>query len=213
MEALIKRVPSLQLTGTFTNALDARQYLQNNTIDILFVDVEMPDLSGLDFIRTLTEKPEIVIASSKEKYAIDAYEIDVADYLLKPVALDRFLKAINRIEARLHVDSESKITQDSIFVKANNQLINIRLSDILYIEAYGDYVTIFTDKDRYIVHGTMKGIESKLPDEQFMRVHRSHIIRLDKINAIEDTLIQIGKKLIPIGDSYRSDLMKRLSFL
>lgn len=214
MESLIRKVATLKLLGSFTNALEARTFLSDTAIDVLFVDIEMPALSGLDFIRTLTDKPEIVITSANEKYALDAFEIEVADYLLKPITLERFVKSVARIESRIKDDAESTISQDTIFIKANNQVLSIRLSDIVYIEAFGDYVNIFTIKDtRYVVHSTMKGIESKLPLNQFVRVHRSHIVRIDKIDSIEDTVLVLGKKLITIGDSYRADLMNRLNFL
>jgi len=211
LETLTKRVPSMELKGSFSSALEARYFLQSNPVDLIFVDVEMPELSGLDFIRTLTNRPEIIISSSKEKYALDAFEVEVTDFLLKPVSLERFLKTVNRIESKLAATAKS--VNGSMFVKANNQLINLSLSTINYVEAYGDYVNIFTEKDRYIVHGTMKGMEAKLPGDEFVRVHRSHIVRIDKINAIEETVIIIGKKLIPIGDSYRNILMNQLSFL
>jgi DNA-binding LytR/AlgR family response regulator len=207
---LTKRVPSMELKGSFNSALEARHFLQSNPVDLIFVDVEMPELSGLDFIRTLTKRPEIIISSSKEKYALEAFEVEVTDFLLKPVSLERFLKTVNRIESKLAVTA--KPANGRMFVKANNQLINLNLSAINYVEAYGDYVNIFTEKDRYIVHGTMKEMQAKLPGDEFVRVHRSHIVRIDKINAIEETVIIIGKKLIPIGDSYRNLLMNQLSF-
>ncbi len=211
LEALTKHIRSINLKGSFSSAVEARHFLQEEPVDLIFVDVEMPELSGLDFIRTLTKRPEIIITSAKEKYALEAFEVEVADFLLKPVSLERFLKTMNRIESKLA--SAPKATNGSMYVKANNQLINLSLSTINYIEAYGDYVNIFTEKERFIVHGTMKGMESKLPADEFVRVHRSHIVRLDKINAIEETVIIIGKKLIPIGDSYRHVLMNQLSFL
>ncbi|MFY8037792.1 MAG: LytR/AlgR family response regulator transcription factor [Cyclobacteriaceae bacterium] len=211
LDALTKRVRSINLKGSFSSAVEARHFLQEEPVDLIFVDVEMPELSGLDFIRTLTKRPEIIITSAKEKYALEAFEVEVADFLLKPVSLERFLKTMNRIEIKLA--SAPKATNGSLYVKANNQLINLSLSAINYVEAYGDYVNIYTEKERFIVHGTMKGMESKLPADEFARVHRSHIVRLDKINAIEETVIIIGKKLIPIGDSYRHMLMNQLSFL
>jgi DNA-binding LytR/AlgR family response regulator len=138
---------------------------------------------------------------------------EMTDYLLKPVVLDRFLKAIDRVEKRIALEQDSYTTSESVFVKANNQIVGIRLTDITWIEAYGDYVNIFTEKDRFIVHATMKGIESKMPRDQFIRVHRSYIIRFDRIQAIEDTVVIIGKKLIPIGESYKAELMRRLNLL
>jgi DNA-binding LytR/AlgR family response regulator len=213
LEELIKKIKNWKLIASCSNVIEAREYLHQGNIDVLFLDVEMPEITGIEFLKMLTETPEVVIVSSNEKYALDAFEYEVTDYLLKPVSPERFLKTVNRIESRLASNDENYSTSDSVFVKANNQVVKIMLQDILWVEAYGDYVSIFTDKDRYVIHATMKGIEGKLPGDQFLRVHRSFIIRIDKINAIEDTLIVIGKKLIPIGESFRSELMSRLRFL
>jgi DNA-binding LytR/AlgR family response regulator len=213
VEQLVKRLENWNLVASCENALQARDILQKEKIDVLFLDVEMPELTGLDLLKIIKVQPEVIIISSKEKYAIDAFQYEVTDYLLKPVALDRFMKSVERVELRLSRDSQNYSTSDYVFVKANNQVINIKLSDIQWIEAYGDYVNIYTEKERLVVHSTMKGIESKLPSDQFLRVHRSYIIRLDKINAIDETLIVMGKKLIPIGDSYKSELMNQLKFL
>jgi len=213
LEALVKRVNSLSLIKSCENAFQALETLKHEEIDLVFLDVEMPDLNGLEFLNTLKSYPEIIICSAQEKYALKAFEHEVADFLLKPVTLERFLKAVSRIENRFSNDSQNYANNESVFVKANNQIVSVRLKDITWVEAYGDYVNIFTEKDRLVVHATMKGIESRLPSNQFIRVHRSFIVRLDKINAIEDTLIVIGKKLIPIGDSYRNELMKKLNFL
>lgn len=213
LEVLIKRVENWQLLKSCENALQARDFLQSNSVDVIFLDIEMPEITGIEFLKMMENYPEVVIVSSKEQYAIQAFEYEVTDYLLKPVMLDRFMKAVNRIESRLQTDDESFVKSDAVFVKSNNQLISIKFDAILYVEAYGDYVNIFTEKDRFVVHSTMKGIDNKLPKDQFLRVHRSFIIRLDKINAIDETLVVIGKKLVPIGESFRGDLMKRLNFL
>jgi len=213
LEELIKKIKDWKLVASCPSVMEARSFLKTDKIDVLFLDVEMPDITGLDFLKMMTATPEVVIVSSKEKYALDAFEYEVTDYLLKPVSPERFLKTVNRIENRLSGDRENYATADSVFVKANSQIVKISLNDILWVEAYGDYVSIFAGTERYVVHATMKGIEGKLPGDQFLRVHRSFIVRIDKINAIEDTLIVIGKKLIPIGESYRADLMNRLKFL
>ena len=213
LEHLVKRAENWKLLALFSNAKDARDFLKGTSVDVIFLDIEMPEITGIEFLKLLQTYPEVVIVSSKEKYAIDAFDFEVTDFLLKPVELDRFLKTVKRIESRLHSIDESYTKSDSVFIKANNQLVNLRFSDIHYVEAYGDYVNIITEKDKYIVHSTMKGIDSKLPKDKFLRVHRSFIVQLEKINSIDETLIVIGKKLIPIGESYRSELMKRLNFL
>jgi DNA-binding LytR/AlgR family response regulator len=213
LEVLIKRLENWELLKSCENAIEARDFLQHNTVDVIFLDIEMPEITGIEFLKMMETYPEVVIVSSKQEYALEAFEYEVSDYILKPVMLDRFMKAVTRIEGRLQVEGESFIKSDSVFIKSNGQLVSIRLESILSVEAYGDYVNIYTAKDRFVVHSTMKGIANKLPKDQFLRVHRSHIVRLDKINAIEETLIIIEKKLIPIGESYRGELMKRLNFL
>ncbi len=212
-EQLISQITSWKVVSSCTNAMEARNVLQHSDVDVLFLDVEMPDISGLELLKIIKVQPEVVIISSKEKYAIDAFEYEVTDYLLKPPTRDRFMKTVERIERRLESDNENYTDNESVFVKANNQISSIQLRDIKYIEAYGDYVNIYAGADRLVVHGTMKGMENKLPADQFIRVHRSFIVRLDKINSIDDPLIVIDKKLIPIGDSYKAELMGRLKFL
>lgn len=213
LEVLIRRVENWELLKACEHAKEAREFLQNNSVDVIFLDIEMPEITGIEFLKMMETCPEVVIVSSKQEYALEAFEYEVSDYILKPVMLDRFMKAINRIESRLQEGRENFIKSGSVFIKSNGQLVSIRLDSILYVEAYGDYVNIYTDKDRFIVHSTMKGIANKLPKDRFLRVHRSHIVQLDKISAIEETLIIMEKKFIPIGESYRNELMKRLDFL
>ncbi len=213
IEQLVKRVSDLKLVAVCETAVDASNVLRKEQVDLVFLDVEMPEMTGIELIKSLKHKPEIVLITSKENYAVEAFEYDVADYIVKPATYERFLKAYDRVLARLTSDEEQSVNDDAVFVKVDTQLVKVKTSDILWVEAFGDYVNIFTDSDRYIVHSTMKGMENKLSSEHFIRVHRSYIVRLEKIKAIEETIIIIGKKLIPIGDSYRSALMKRLNML
>lgn len=213
IEQLVKRVEDLILVAVCRDAVEASAVLRKEKVDLLFLDVEMPEMTGIELVRTLTHKPEIVLVTSKENYAVEAFEYDVADYIVKPAMLDRFLKAVDRVRQRLDSDDENPVSLDAVFVKVDSQLVKVRTSDILWVEAFGDYVNILTETDKYIVHSTMKGMENKLSSDQFLRVHRSYIVRLERIKAIEETVIIIGKKLIPIGDSYRSTLMKRLTML
>lgn len=213
IEQLISRVDDLKLVAVCHDAVEASNVLRKERVDLVFLDVEMPEMSGIELVKSLTHKPEIVLVTSKENYAVEAFEYDVADYIVKPATYDRFLKAYDRVKARLTADEENTANTDAVFVKVDSQLVKVRTTDILWVEAFGDYVNIFTETDRFIVHSTMKGMENKLPVDAFLRVHRSYIVRLDKIKAIEETVIIIGKKLIPIGDSYRSTLMKRLTML
>lgn len=213
IEQLVKRVSDLKLVAICSDAVEASNVLRKEDVDLVFLDVEMPEMTGIELIKSLKRKPEIVLVTSKENYAVEAFEYDVADYIVKPATYERFLKAYDRVLARLKSDDEQSVQNDAVFVKVDTQLVKVKTSDILWVEAFGDYVNIFTETDKYIVHSTMKGMENKLSSENFLRVHRSYIVRLEKIKAIEETIIIIGKKLIPIGDSYRSSLMKRLNML
>jgi DNA-binding LytR/AlgR family response regulator len=213
IEQLIRRVDDLKLVVVCHDAVEASNVLRKEKVDLLFLDVEMPEMTGIELVKSLTHKPEIVLVTSKENYAVEAFEYDVADYIVKPATYERFLKAYDRVKARLTSDEENTMNTDAVFVKVDSQLVKVKTTDILWVEAFGDYVNIFTENDKYIVHSTMKGMENKLPSDHFLRVHRSYIVRLEKIKAIEETIIIIGKKLIPIGDSYRSTLMKRLNML
>jgi DNA-binding LytR/AlgR family response regulator len=213
IEQLVKRVSDLKLVVVCKDAIEASNALRNENVDLVFLDVEMPEMTGIELIKSLKHKPEIVLVTSKENYAVEAFEYDVADYIVKPATYERFLKAYDRVKVRMTTDDENSVNNDAVFVKVDSQLVKVKTSDILWVEAFGDYVNINTEHDKFIVHSTMKGMENKLSPEQFLRVHRSYIVRLEKIKAIEETIIIIGKKLIPIGDSYRSSLMKRLNML
>jgi DNA-binding LytR/AlgR family response regulator len=211
LEQILLKLQTWKLVGSCSNAVEARNVLKTEPVDVLLLDIEMADLNGIDFLKVLKDRPQVIVVSSKEQYALDAFEYEVTDYVLKPVSFERFLKAVDRVEKNFNtVQMEN---QSSIFVKANNQIVNVNLTDIHYIEAYGDYVNIFTEKDRLVVHSTMKGIESRLPVNQFRRVHRSFIVRQDKIHSIDETLIVIGKKLIPIGESYKTELMTSINLV
>lgn len=212
LESLLSTVKEWKLVGSCSSIMQTREIMKAQKVDVLFLDVEMPDVTGLQFLSSIDYSPEVVIVSSNEKYAIDAFAHNVSDYLLKPVSIHRFVKTIDRIEEKLHLRSNEAIPDESIYVRTKNQTVKVAYDDICWIEAYGDYVSIHTKEDRLVVHTTLKGIESRLPS-RFMRIHRSFIIHLHKINAIEETLIVIGKKLIPTGESYRAELLHRLNFL
>ncbi len=214
LERLVLQSGNLTLVKSCSTPVEALEVLRKQQIDILMVDVEMPELSGLELIKSLKRRPEIIIVTAKEHYAVEAFDVEAADYLVKPVTLPRFLKAVNRVLARQKAAepvAKSIADQGMLYVKVNNQLVSVPIADVLWIEATGDYVTIHTERQNFIAHATMKAMEEKLPAGNFMRVHRSHIVQLQRIKAIEETHIIIGKTLIPIGKSYHEPLMKRLN--
>ncbi|AXJ00300.1 two component transcriptional regulator, LytTR family [Cyclonatronum proteinivorum] len=213
LKKLISRVPQLKLVASCASALEAIDVLSDKSVDLIFLDVEMPEISGIEFLNTLKSKPLVIFVTSKEEYAVKAFEHEAVDYLVKPLDFPRFLKAVSK--ARDIFESRQTVQEgmNNLFVKKDNQLVKIRFSDILYIEASADYMMIYTEADRFIVHITMKALNDRLPANQFIRVHRTYTVRLDKIEVVEDNTIVIRKKAIPVGGSYRDVLFKKLNLL
>ena len=214
LERLVQQSGQLELVKSCSSPIEGLRILQHEPIDLLLLDVEMPELSGLELIRSLSSPPAVVLVTSKETYALEAFETEVVDYLVKPVSLPRFMKAVDRAlsKQRRQVDgAHSGAEGEMLYVKHKSQLVGVPLKDILWVEATGDYVTIHTDRQTFLAHITLNAMERKLPEEQFMRVHRSHIVQLRKIRAIEETHIIIGKALLRIGESYHAALMNRLN--
>lgn len=211
IEEFVGRTETLTLLNTFSNAVSAINALKNEEeIDLIFLDIEMPEMSGLDFLESLTTDPQIIIVSSKEKYALNAFEYDVTDYLLKPVQYGRFFKAVSKALVRYN-KGKLDTKGDEIFIKHNSSLVRLKYVDILWVEALENYVIVNTFHEKFTIHFTMKAIEQKLPASKFTRVHRSFIVNTSSINVIEDNAILIktheGTKSIPIGKSYKDKLM------
>ncbi len=216
IEEFIERTDSLHLLNSYENAVDAiNAFNTGEDVDLIFLDIEMPEMSGIDFLETLQNPPQIIIISSKEKYALDAFNYDVTDYLLKPITYSRFFKAINKANIRFKNKVDTK--ENEIFIKKNSALVRLKYEDILWVEALENYVIFNTYEDKYTIHFTMKAIESKLPSNKFSRVHRSYIVNTSSINVIEDNSIVIktkdGSKSIPIGKSYKDKLMGDINLM
>jgi len=217
-EDFVKQTESLDLLHSLSSAMEAVNVLNlNESIDLIFLDIEMPGMTGIEFLNALKTLPQIIIVSSKEKYALTAFEYDVTDYLLKPFNYSRFCKAVQKAlerqkKDRLHAKS------DEIFIKQSTSLVKLKFSDILWVEAMENYVIINTLDEKYTVHFTMRAIEEKLPLKKFVRVHRSFIINVDSIQSIEDNVIYIKthdkkKNCIPIGKSHKDKLLKELTVI
>jgi DNA-binding LytR/AlgR family response regulator len=216
IEEFVMRTEQLHLLSSYENAVDAINAFNNDDdIDLIFLDIEMPEMSGIDFLETLTNPPQIIIISSKEKYALDAFNYDVTDYLLKPISYSRFFKAINKANVRFKNKVDTK--DDEIFIKKNSALVRLKYEEILWVEALENYVIFNTFKDKYTIHFTMKAIEQKLPSNRFSRVHRSYIVNTRSINVIEDNSViiktQEGPKSIPIGKSYKDKLLGDINLI
>ena len=183
-----------------------------NQVDLIILDVEMPNLTGLEFLERTEIKPQVIISSINSNYAVQAFEYDVTDFLAKPVPYGRFLQSIYRSQRRFEVNAENDLKPDHIYIKSNNGFTRIDFDDITYIEAYSDYMNIHTKKDRLTALSTMKAIEQRLPKNKFIRVHRSYIVHIDKINRLEDNMIRLGEKVIPVSRSCKENLLKQLNF-
>lgn len=216
MKQLVNQVKNLELVNECATAMEAYNTISKEPVDLLLLDIEMPEMSGLELIKNLgNKKPLIIFTTAKKDYAVEAFELNVVDYLIKPVAPSRFLQAIDRANEALESDkAEVKVgEQEFVFVKDNGILKRINVDDILYLEAMGDYVKVHTPQKFHVLHATLKSIEEKLPASKFLRVHRSYIVSLNKIDYIQEGMIAIGKASVPVADTYRAALNKRLNLL
>ncbi len=214
-EQFIGKIDFLNHLGSYTTALDAMSLLnENHEVHLIFLDIEMPEMTGIEFLKNLTDLPQIIIISSKDKYAIDAFEYNVTDYLLKPFSYARFYKSAQRAY-KLYTKVKNN---DGIFIKNNaTSFVRLNYDDILWIEALENYVVVYNYSEKFVIHYTMKAMENKLPNSIFTRVHRSYIVNVKKINMIEDNNIILkykgGTKLIPIAKTYRERLMTYINLV
>jgi DNA-binding LytR/AlgR family response regulator len=217
MRQLVGQVQSLQLVAECSNALEAYNHLSKEPIDLLLLDIEMPEMTGIELTKQLPAniRPLIIFTTAKTDYAVEAFELSVVDYLVKPVALPRFLQAIERAKEALDSNRQDvRIdAQEFVFVKDNGVLKKLNVDDILYLEAMGDYVKVHTSQKFHVLHSTLKAIEEKLPTLRFLRVHRSYIVALNKIDYIQEGTIYIGKASVPLAETYKVMLNKRLNML
>lgn len=217
LETYVRQVPGLVLVGKCYNALEANQLLNQNEVDLVLVDVQMPQMTGIELVKSLSNPPKIIFTTAYPEFAIQGFELNAVDYLLKPIAFERFVKAVNKVLNTTHGTDRSKeiSNQDFIFVKADKKLIKLNYEDILFIEGLKDYVIIYTDHSRIVTLQTMKSLEEKLPEQIFVRVHRSYIVNVHKINSIHSDDIEIivknQPKIIPIGNNYSENINKIIS--
>jgi len=217
VEEFVNRTDFLSLKYSFENAVDAikKSEIFNDEIDLIFLDIEMPEMDGIDFLNTLNNLPQVIIVSSKEKYAISAFDYDVTDYLLKPVNYSRFFKAVSKAKQI----NETKVRKKSgeIYVKKGSALVRLKFEDILWVEALENYVIIAVFNEKFTIHFTMKSIENQLPSDIFKRIHRSFIINAGRIDRIEDNSVIIksneGLKGIPIGKAYKEKFMREINLM
>lgn len=213
LENLIKKNEQVELVAQFGDPIEASGKLSELDCDLLFLDMEMPEMNGLEFIASATDIPQVIVVSSKKEYAADSYNYDVSDYLVKPVDPARFDQAVGKVAAISDAVTSKSDGQDHLFIKKNKGFTRINFEDINYLEALADYVQINTNTDRFTVLSTMKSISSRLPKTKFLRVHRSYIVSLEKIDRLDDNMIMIGDKSVPVSRSYRESLLQNLNLL
>jgi DNA-binding LytR/AlgR family response regulator len=214
VEQFVKQAPYLSLLGSFGSAKEALDFSIANKPDLIFLDILMPEMTGLDFIQFLQQqRPQIILMTVEKDYAVEAFNYNVTDFLVKPISLERFIQSVAKAKSNIeHLKPESTSSK-FIFAKVNSELIKINTEDILYIEAVGNYISIHTPAERLVVHTTMKSVLEKLSDKDFIRVHQSFIVRVDKILHIEGNTLSVGKNLIPLSRSFKDDLMSRLNLI
>lgn len=197
----ISQVPFLELQKTFKDAILATEYLHDNTTDLIFLDIHLPKLKGMAFLKTLPDPPAVIITTAYHQYAVEGFELNVTDYLLKPIEFERFLAAVNKVKARQKDEEEIK---DFIFVNVKNKKVKILFSDIVYIESQREYIKIVTTKKGYLSKMSTNKIESLLPSDRFKRIHRSFIISVDKIESYTAETVEVNGVSIPVGRGYRN---------
>lgn len=219
MELLVGEYTDIQILGSFSNAMDARQFLNKNNVDLLFLDINMPEVTGLEMLKTLITKPLVIITTAYPQYALDSYELDVIDYLVKPIRTDRFLKAIGKAEYQYELrkqtemkasKSDASSQEDFIFVKTGKTIVKVNFEDILYIEGLKDYVLIFTSTEKIIAGMNMKAIEAQLPASHFKRINKSYIINILHIKSIENDSLMIGGKELTIGKIFKDEFYQEV---
>jgi len=205
LTSYVSKVSSIKLMETFSSSLAAREYLKENDTDLLLLDIEMPNLTGIELLNSLPKSPEVIFTTAYSEYAIDGYELSVIDYLLKPISMERFLKAIDKAEKKL----EHQNTQNNCLkVKADGRIYQLPNEEILFAESMGDYITIYTQEKKITFYQTMKSLNQSLPSQEYERVHKSYLVRLSAIEYLEGNQIKIGEHTIPIGKTFKEKFMK-----
>ncbi|WP_018479754.1 LytR/AlgR family response regulator transcription factor [Pontibacter roseus] len=220
LETFIERLDNLELVCRCSNAVEAYTCLQTEHIDLMFLDIQMPKLNGIDFLKSLPSPPRVIFTTAYRDYALDSYDLNAVDYLLKPIAFERFLKAVAKVspvEPKSNLAAPAAILQPEpdyreafIYLKADKKMVKVMLSDILYIESLKDYIRVKTETKEIISYQKISFLEEKLPAGKFLRIHRSFIVALDKIQAFSATAVDIGKTEIPIGRFYKNDVLQVL---
>jgi DNA-binding LytR/AlgR family response regulator len=218
LEALLSNLSNIELVARCENAFEANAVLQKEKIDLMFLDIQMPQMTGVEFMKSLDHPPMVIFTTAFPEYAVEGFELNAVDYLLKPVSMERLMKAVNKVAEKITAQNEEDdlpSTDTYFFVKADKKLIKVNFDDILYIEGLKDYVIIKTEEGRVITLQTMKSLEDKLPEAIFRRIHRSYIVNMRKIVALDGNVVEVREKAaiksLPIGKNYRDELHEAIS--
>jgi len=221
MRSHIDKLENFEIVAECGDAMKALQALRNTEVDLMFMDIQMPQITGIEFLKTLKNPPGVIITSAYREYALEGFELDVVDYLLKPITFERFLKAVNKYyqlknedvkEIHTEINTQALNADAFIYVKENKKVVKVHLNDIYYIEGLSEYVQIFTRKKKIITKTSMTNMVEKLPDADFMRIHKSYIVSLSKIEAFTSTTIEVPGKELPIGRSYKNAVLETMQY-
>jgi len=217
ISSFVGKIHNLELVATCKNVSEAFSVLQKESIQLIFLDINMPEISGLSLAKSIQHKSQVIFTTAYREYAIEGFDLQAVDYLLKPISFDRFLKAVQKY-FDLHVSKEiikqeivSEAKETSIFVRSDRKMVKVRFKEINYIESLSDYVKIFTDKETIITRETISNIESKLPSNEFLRTHRSYIVSMPKIDSFTNEFLELDKKAIPISRYYKENVLQKLA--
>lgn len=210
LENYIGKIPGINLEGSFYSAVDALTFLNEHRVDLIFLDINMPELSGIGMLKSLQNPPAVIFTSAYPEYAVDGFDLNICDFLLKPFSFDRFLKAVNKTSTFTLPKTNQTGTSETLSLKTGKKLYRLKLDDIFYLESAGDYIKIVTHKKTHIANDTMKHFETLLPQNEFLRIHRSFIVHISKIEYLEGNQVFIADSALPIGSNYKEALLSRL---
>lgn len=209
LERNISKCSDMHLTGTFGDAFSAQTFLNSNPVDLIFLDINLPEMSGVSFLRSLVHPPLVIFTTAYSKYAVDGFDLEVVDFLLKPFSFERFLKAVNKAREKFNAEVKPSL-QANLSVKSGKRIYRITVDEILFVESTGDYVTLHCTDKKLVAHGTLKSWEEKLKGSSFLKIHRTTIVNLSKINHLEGNLIAVGNHKLPVSEQYKEELLEQM---
>lgn len=218
LEKYLKKIPNTRLRYIFSNPIEGLTALNQHRVDILFLDINLPEISGVDLLKTLANPPKVILTTAYPEYALEGYELEISDFLLKPFSFDRFLKSINKVIQQLELEKkvqqlDQSTQQSHLFIRADRKLYQVPFKEIIMLQAYGDYVKVILEDKQILPKETLQRLATQLPEEQFMRIHRSYVVSLSKIEYLEGNQIRILGQLLPVGKPYREALLNKMKNL